>query len=160
MGVANGTTVQQADMISSEVEEMVSDHVPALASAHVRVRSFEGVGGAAKSGHAGHHHGPDPVPVTGALVDGVLEIVDTPDGERLRLTAKMLPESAEVFVSIHRGGREERLSLYPRGRESGVFLSVDAPEEPHEFTTLLVVRLGQDEEALPFRMMEPGDHVH
>ena len=42
VAVANGTTVQEADAISAEVEEMVSDHVPALASAHVRVRSVEG----------------------------------------------------------------------------------------------------------------------
>ena len=41
--VANDTTVQEAEAISAEVEAVVADHVPALASARVRVRSVEGV---------------------------------------------------------------------------------------------------------------------
>lgn len=43
VAVANGTTVQEAEAISAEVEAVVADHVPALASARVRVRSVEGV---------------------------------------------------------------------------------------------------------------------
>lgn len=42
VAVAGGTTVQEAEAISAEVEAVVADHVPALASAHVRVRSVEG----------------------------------------------------------------------------------------------------------------------
>jgi divalent metal cation (Fe/Co/Zn/Cd) transporter len=42
VAVAGGTTVQEAEAISAEVEAVVADHVPALASAHVRVRSIEG----------------------------------------------------------------------------------------------------------------------
>jgi cation diffusion facilitator family transporter len=37
VAVAGGTTVQEAEAISAEVEAAVADHVPALASAHVRV---------------------------------------------------------------------------------------------------------------------------
>ena len=78
VAVAGGTTVQEAEAISAEVEAMVADHVPALASAHVRVRSVEGAVASMTPGHAGHHHAPDPVPVKGTFVEGVLEIVDTP----------------------------------------------------------------------------------
>jgi cation diffusion facilitator family transporter len=39
--VANGTTVQEADAISAQVEAAVADHVPALGSARVRVRSLD-----------------------------------------------------------------------------------------------------------------------
>ena len=158
--VANGTTVQEADAISAEVEDVVADHVPALASAHVRVRSTEGTSSGAP-GHAGHHHhAPSPVRVKGELVDGVLEIVDTPDGERVRLTAASLPANAEVLVVIHRGTGEERLPLHPLDRERGVFLSTDAPAEPHEFSARLVLRVGAREETLPFDMMEPAEYVH
>jgi len=160
VAVDNGKTVQEADLISSEVEEMVSDHVPALASANVRVRSFEGAVVSGMSGHARHNHAPGSVSVKGAFLRGILQIVDTPNGERLRLTARMLSDHAEVFVTINRAAGDERLSLCPRGGERGVFLSTNAPEEPHEFTALLVVRLGEDEEAVPFRMREPADHVH
>jgi len=160
VAVDNGKTVQEADLISSEVEEMVSDHVPALASANVRVRSFEGAVVSGMSGHARHNHAPGSVSVKGASLRGILQIVDTPNGERLRLTARMLSDHAEVFVTINRAAGDERLSLCPRGGERGVFLSTNAPEEPHEFTALLVVRLGEDEEAVPFRMREPADHVH
>lgn len=75
VAVASGTTVQQAEAISAEVEAVVADHVPALASAHVRVRSVEGAVPSMKPGHAGHHHAPDP---KGTFVKGDLEIVDTP----------------------------------------------------------------------------------
>jgi len=70
----------------------VADHVPALASAHVRVRSIEGA--VPSTSHAGHHHAPDPVPVKGTFVEAVLEIVDTPNGERMRLTAARLTGAA------------------------------------------------------------------
>jgi hypothetical protein len=145
VAVAGGTTVQEADAISAEVEEVVADHVPALASAHVRVRSAQSAISSRAQGHIGHHHAPHPVSVRGALVDGVLEIIDTPDGERVRLIAASLPANAEVSVVISRGSREEKLPLLPQGEERGMFLSTDAPAEPHQFSAHLVLRVGARE---------------
>lgn len=59
VAVVGGTTVQEADAILAEVEATVADHIPALASAHVRVRSDDGAAVAAAPGHAGDHHAPE-----------------------------------------------------------------------------------------------------
>jgi cation diffusion facilitator family transporter len=160
VAVADGTTVQEADAISAEVEKIVAEHVPALAFAHVRVRSAEGATPSSAPGHAGHHHAPDQVAVKGALVDGNLEIIDTPDGERMRLTAPKLTDNADVVAVISRVTGEEILSLRRSGREPGVFLSTEAPAEPHEFSARLIVHVGDREEIILFRMMEPVDHAH
>lgn len=87
VAVAAGTAVEKADAISDEVEAVVAGHLPALASAHVRARSSTGSATSSGAPHAGHHHAPAPIPVAGEFVEGVLEIVDTPEGERMRLTA-------------------------------------------------------------------------
>jgi cation diffusion facilitator family transporter len=71
VAVAGGTTVQEAEAVSAEVEAALTDHVPALASAHVRVRPAEmaekaDTGPGHSHGHPGHHDAPDPVlPTTG-----------------------------------------------------------------------------------------------
>jgi len=69
VAVAEGTTVREAEAISAEVEAVLTDHVPALASAHVRVRPADGLAAPAKTGH---HHAPDPVPVHGELAQASL----------------------------------------------------------------------------------------
>jgi hypothetical protein len=61
---------------------------------------------------------------------------------------------------IARPGRDETLPLLPRSGSPHVLISADAPAEPHEFDARLVVRADGREEALPFRMVEPADHVH
>ena len=160
MAVAGGTTVQEAEAISAEVEAMVADHVPALASAHVRVRSVEDAAAPLTPGHIGHHHASDPVPVKGTFVEAVLEIVDTPNGERMRLTAARLTDNADVSVVIHRPEGEKKLPLLPQDGEQGVLMSSIAPAEPHEFDARLVLRVGEHEEILPFRMVEPEGHHH
>lgn len=52
IAVASGTTVQQAEAIAAEVEEAVADHLPALASAHVRARSADVPATSSRSGQA------------------------------------------------------------------------------------------------------------
>ncbi|MBN9560373.1 MAG: cation transporter [Alphaproteobacteria bacterium] len=165
VAVADGTTVREAGAISGEVEAALADHVPALATAHVRVRPMERATGVdAGSGHdhrpEGHHHAPDPVPVHGELAQGVLEIIDTADGERMRFLASSLAAAAEVAVVIARPNRDETLRLLPRNGSPHLLISTEAPAEPHEFNARLVVQAGGREEALPFRMIEPDGHVH
>lgn len=155
VAVANGTTVQEADTISAEVEAVVADHVPALASAHVRVRSMQGVLAVNGPNHAGHHHAPHPIALKGMLFDGIIEIVDTPDGERMRLTAASPPENIEAAVVIERPTGEEHLPLLPLDGERGVLVSAVAPAEPHEFDARVIIKAGDREEVLPFRMVEP-----
>lgn len=161
VAVAGGTTVQEAEAISAEVEAVLADHVPALASAHVRVRPTEAAEEAvAGHGHAGHHHAPAPVPVQGEFARGVLEIIDTAGGERMRFLASALAAGAEVAVVIARPDGDETIRLLPRDGSPHLLMSAAAPAEPHEFDARLVVRAGGREEALPFRMVEPVEHAH
>ena len=159
VSVAGGTTLQEADAICAEIEAVVADHVPALATAHVRVRPDEG--GRATQDQVGHHHAPDPVPVRGELAEGVIDIFDTSAGERLRFTAVRIAPGAEAVAIIHRpGGTTETLRLLPRAGQALHLVSSEAPAEPHEFEARLLVRVGGREETLPFRMVEPTGHVH
>jgi cation diffusion facilitator family transporter len=160
VAVANGTTVQEADAIAAQVEAAVADHVPALASARVRVCALATVVAPSVPTHVGHHHAPAAVPIKGALIEGVLDIVNTPDGERVRLTAARVPANAKVSVIIARPQGDEHLPLVARETERGVLTSVSAPAEPHEFNARLIVSVrDHEEESIPFRMVEPVGHA-
>ncbi len=159
VAVAGSTTVQEAETIAAEVEAVLADHVPALATAHIRVRPEEGA--RAGQAHVGHHHAPDAVPVRGELAEGVMEIIDTPAGERFRFTATRLAPGAETVAVIERpGGVAEMLRLAPEAGDALRLVSSDAPAEPHEFDASLRIRADGREELLSFRMTEPIGHVH
>ncbi len=159
VAVAGSTTVAEAESIAAEVEAVLADHVPALASAHVRVRPEESVG--TGQAHGGHHHAPDPVPVRGELAEGVMEIIDTPAGERFRFTAARMAPGVEAVAVIDRpGGAAETLRLAPQAGNVLCLVSSEAPAEPHEFDARLRVRAGGREEQLSFRMTEPAGHIH
>ena len=103
-----------------------------------------------------HHHVPEPVPVRGKLTIGVVEIVDTSAGERMRLTlsgaSRAFDEaSVEIDGVLARGSRVDQAGAR--------YESDRAPLEPHEFSAMLKLRRGQDSEDLLFSMREP-DHHH
>jgi cation diffusion facilitator family transporter len=158
IAVNDNLTMAEANAISTALQGELRAHMPALAVANVR---FKGGGMAvlASSGsRSGHHHAPDPFKVSCELADGVLEIVDTPQGERMRLTlARWLP-GLEATVIIERASGTEMLPLLPHGR--GTFQSADAPAEPHEFRAQLALAAAGDEALLPFSMTEPVGHHH
>lgn len=115
VAVAGGTTVQDAEAVAAEVETVLADHIPALANAHVRVRSVEGAG--ADVGH-GHHHAPGPILLKDILAEGLMEIIDTPQSERFRFSATRLAPGAEVTAVINRpGGTAETLLLSAQGHD-------------------------------------------
>ena len=66
----------EANVITSKLERELFAHIPALAIATIRIVAPQ---------PQGHHHAPAPFQVNGKLAQGVLEIVDTAEGERLRL---------------------------------------------------------------------------
>lgn len=167
VSVDGGASVREAEAISAEVERELLEHLPALSSAHVRVRP---IGAAtldvrarpvAAVGGVGRHHAPDPVLVAGELAEGVIEIVDTPQGERLRFTTRRLARECDVSVVIERpGGRLETLALARQADDPSRWTSASAPAEPHEFEACLRLRVGGCEEELRFRMVEPERHAH
>jgi cation diffusion facilitator family transporter len=147
-----GMLVAEANIILGRLEEELFAHIPTLAVAAVRVVAPEATG---------HHHVPAPFYVNGRLAQGLLEIVDTPDGERFRLRVSRHSEGLSAAVAIHRGeGSIEQHALVPVDGNHHLLQSQAAPAEPHEFEAELVLSDNAENERLSFRMMEPDGHHH
>ena len=150
------TTLREADAITAGFEHELFQHLPALSSARIRLRPYDA---SAQHLPAGHHHAPVPVTVRGELADGVVEIVDSPHGERLQYTASRTIAGLEAMVTIQRdNNRIETLSLTPVAENPARFVSAIAPEEPHEFDAQLRLQIGHRSEVLAFRVVEPAGH--
>jgi cation diffusion facilitator family transporter len=142
----------EANLITSELEKELFAHIPALAVATVRITTPE---------PHGHHHAPDPFRFSGQLAQGVLEIVDTDNGERFRLRVSRHTEGLAASVEIQRkGGMVEEHALVPVDGNHHALQSLAAPAEPHEFEGQLLLAGSADSERLPFKMLEPEDHHH
>jgi hypothetical protein len=162
IAVNDNLTVTAANEISASLQRELFGHLPALEAANVRF-AMSG-GGAALPSHQpshGHHHAPEPIPVRTQEADGLLEIVDTPGGERMRLTLSRTTPDLEATVVIRRPGNvDEILDLAPVTGDRGVLQSSVAPAEPHEFDAELRLSTSGTVQAVPFRMVEPPDHHH
>lgn len=95
------------------------------------------------------------------LATGLLEIVDTADGERMRLTISSHAHDLQAVVSIKRPGNViETLRLLPSATDHHAMQSAEVPAEPHEFDAELRLTAGDKQDVLPFRMEEPEGHHH
>lgn len=153
IAVNDGLLLAAANNIAASLKAELFAHIPALDVATVRFAesSAEGV----------RHHTPDPFLVSGKLASGLLEIVDTPQGERMRLRLSRHAEGLRANVAIERpGGAVERLPLSPVGGDHHYLQSLAAPAEPHEFSARLQLSAGTDSEDLPFAMAEPEGRQH
>ena len=156
-------SVAEADLLGANLKRELFAHIPTLSAANIRVHGSDPAISDAKGGvHDGaHHHAPEPFKVTSALADGLLEIIDTPNGERMRLTVERHVEGLHAMVTIERqGGKVETLSLAPVVGDHHAFMSGSAPAEPHEFEAKLRLQAGGQKDVLPFRMVEPRGHSH
>ena len=152
IAVSDGMLLAAANNIAASLKGEMFAHIPALAVATVRFAEAE---------EGDHHHAPDPFLVSGKLASGLLEIVDTPQGERMRLRLSRHAEGLRANVAIERpGGTVERLPLSPVGGDHHYLQSLVAPAEPHEFSARLLLDAGADSEDLPFAMAEPEGHHH
>ncbi|WP_434722053.1 cation diffusion facilitator family transporter [Mesorhizobium sp. RIZ17] len=152
IAVNDGLLLAAANNIAASLKAELFAHIPALDVAIVRFAEPEAEGG--------HHHAPDPFLVSGKLASGLLEIVDTPQGERMRLRLSRHAEGLQAGVAIERPGGIERLVLSPVGGDHHYLQSLVAPAEPHEFSARLQLAAGSDSEDLPFMMAEPAGHHH
>ena len=160
IAVNDNLSLGEAKGISSALERELFAHLPALAVANVRFGSSHAPAtGRRPAGH-GHHHAPEPFRVHSKLATGLLEIVDTPQGERMRLTVSQQAEGLQAVVTIDRDGRAETLPLLAVPSAPDVFESSVAPDEPHEFEAQLRLVAFARTEVLPFRMTEPAGHHH
>ncbi len=161
-------TLDAADAITARFERELFEHMPALSTTRIRVRPYNPVAqGTLKDARVGHgvrgagqhHHTPAPVALRGRLAEGVVEIIDTPEGERLRFFASRSTTGVAATVTIERdNGRIERLELIALAGSPSQFVSAAAPEEPHEFDAQLHLQTVDQAEILPFRIIEPADH--
>jgi cation diffusion facilitator family transporter len=157
IAVDENLSLAQANTISAAVQRELFAHMPALAVANIRF-GMTADGAVAGPSH-GHHHAPDPVRVGGTFAEGLLEIVETTDGERMRLTVSEVVDGLHAVVTIDRsGGVAEVLPLLQDKREHRVFMSAVPPAEPHEFNARLQLAVDQRQEVLQFRMVEPDHH--
>jgi hypothetical protein len=132
------------------------EHIRALAAAEVRFAS----GPAISSTAHGHHHAPAAVKIAGKLAEGLIEIVDTAEGERMRFTVARHAQGLRARVTIARPeANPETLPLFPVSGDHHSLMSAIAPAEPHEFSAMLELVAGDQKESLPFSMSEP-EHSH
>ena len=95
----------------------------------------------------------------GQLAEGVVDIIDTPDGERMQFTASRASVDLQAAVTIQREmSRTENLALTAFAGNPLRFVSAAAPAEPHEFDAELHLRAGDSTEVLQFRLLEPKEH--
>src|SRR5215204_2166544 len=160
IAVNDNLSLGEAKGISSALERELFAHLPALAAANVRFGSSHAPAtGRRPAGH-GHHHAPEPFCVQSKLATGLLEIVDTPQGERMRLTVSQRAEGLQAVVTIDRDGRAETLPLSAVPSAPHIFESSVAPAEPHDLEAQLRLVAFAQTEVLPFRMTEPAGHHH
>jgi hypothetical protein len=159
--VDQNLSVAQANGIVLTLQRELHAQLPQLDAATVQFDTSGAQPLGIPSYAAGHRHAPEPFRVDCPLASGSLEIVDTPDGERMRLTVRRHVEDLAAVVEIHRpGGKGETLPLLPSDKDLHRFESTVAPEEPHEFDAELRLSSARGQETLPFRMAEPEGCHH
>lgn len=147
-------SVSEADAIRATLRSQLFAHLPALSTTNLRVQGSADE----ESRPMPHSHASPPIKVSSALVEGLLEIADTPDGERMLLTTTRQVAGLEASVVIEReNGRIEDLGLRAVGIDGKMMSSV-APEEPHEFNARLILRSGDQRDVVSFEMREPHAH--
>ncbi|MHB1102835.1 MAG: cation diffusion facilitator family transporter [Devosia sp.] len=157
IAVEPGLSLAEANGIAVALQEELFSHLPALAAANIRFEMTD----AQISTHSqhGHHQALNFIQIKSELADGVLEIVDTKEGERMRLTVMRDAPDLRATVLIARGaGSPETLPLLPMTGSRRVFVSALAPSEPHEFDATIELSQGSRAASLPFHMAEPEHH--
>lgn len=90
---------------------------------------------------------------------GILQIVNTTDGERLEFRLSRGVPGLSACVIIARPSGEETLMLEPVAADSCRLRSAVAPQEPYEFGGVLTLTISDAVEAIHFHMGDAG-HVH
>ncbi|GHE06208.1 cobalt transporter [Defluviimonas sp. 20V17] len=150
IAVDEGLLLAEAQNIAETVKHELFEHLPALSVAQVRFGQLAG----------DQAHAPAAVRVDTSLARGLLQIVETDAGERMRLRLSHHVTDLRAAVEIERGaGRTETLDLLPFDGDHHLLQSAVAPEEPHSFGATLKLSASGAEAQQRFRMEEP-DHHH
>ena len=159
--------VGQATRLADQLRGELMGHMPALRTATIIFATPADANVFEVQSHAlnhdqgqDHHHAPEPFIVSGELAKGQLAIVDTPAGERFRLTLTHHADGLAATVIINRKHNPEVLPLRPVVGDHHLFESDVAPAEPHAFSAELQLAARAQQETLPFEMKEPEGHCH
>ena len=153
IAVDDNILLAAANDIAASLKTELFHHIPGLAVANVQFAQVETEGQ--------NHHAAQPFRVGGKLASGLLEIVNTLNGERMRLRTSRHAEGLKATVAIARdGGKVETLQLVPLSGDHHVLQSAIAPQEPHDFSATLILKAGKQVEKLTFAMAEPEGHDH
>ncbi|MHB1761061.1 MAG: cation diffusion facilitator family transporter [Acidithiobacillus ferrivorans] len=158
--VGNDLSLTEAKGIAASLHQELLGHLPALKTASITFDAPDAVADSPTNSYfGGHHHAPEPFKVVCSLAEGSLEIVDTPQGERMQLTLSRRAEGLQATVSIKRPGIVQETLPLSLMTGNAIYQSAVAPEEPHEFEAELQLLAGEQRETLCFQMKEP-DHAH
>ncbi|MER9125055.1 cation diffusion facilitator family transporter [Mesorhizobium sp. M0959] len=160
VSVPETATAKDVLGVTEALKQELFAHLPALAEANVRLVSPAGPAVTGAETFHAHHHAPEPFKVACDLAEGTLEIVDTPAGERMRLTIDRHADDLTATVIIDRPEGPETLRLEPAADNHHRLESTVAPAEPHEFQARLILAAKGREQVLPFKMVEPEGHHH
>lgn len=105
-----------------------------------------------------HHHAPDPIHMKCKDTQGVLEIIDTSEGERMRYIANSISPDVKLRVVINRSEQLEVLELNKTANKNEWMSSI-APNEPHEFSAEFEISKNDSREVILFKMHEPHSHM-
>ncbi|EJZ17360.1 cation transporter dimerization domain-containing protein, partial [Rhizobium sp. Pop5] len=154
-------SLSEANAIAGALRRELQGHLPSLGNATVQFDDYgvEPVASAHDHGN-GHHHAPDPFKVESEIATGLLEIIDTPAGERMRFTVSKHAPGLNAVVEIRRPHGLEILPLLASPNDHHALQSAEAPAEPHEFDAVLKLTSERGGADLPFRMTEPEGHHH
>ena len=148
--------------IARNLKSELLAHTPALKTANVTFEHSELAKvhlDAVADRHSGHH-APEPFRFRSPIGDGTLAIVDTPQGERMRLTLERHSDDLGAEVVINREGKGvETIPLFATD-EPMILQSAKAPREPHAFHAVLQLVKKDQADRLPFEMAEPEGHQH
>ena len=161
--LVDGTVpVAEADKFGTALKREMMAHIPTLSVVNIRCHGDDPLDGVEAHRHAGvDHHAPRPFQVISPIANGLLAIVDTANGERMRLTLDHHVEGLQATVAINRADNTiETLAMLPTTAQSFILESVVAPAEPHEFAAELRMNTGDQKVILPFAMVEPPGHSH
>ena len=150
-----------AMVIARDLKTELLSHIPALKTANVTFEHSELAKvnlDPAPARHVGHH-APEPFRFTSEVAEGTLAIVDTPIGERMRLTVKHHIADLSAEVVINRDDGVETIPLYATDNPT-IYESAKAPNEPHAFHAVLQLVNKDQSDRLPFEMTEPEGHPH
>ena len=160
--VGDTVPVGEANRIAASLRQEMRAHLPSLRRVNVTFgpADYEATESDSHEGHGGHHHAPEPFKVACDCATGTLAIVDTPAGERMRFTVDRHADGLTATVIIDRPDGPETLPLHPVAGDHHRLESTVAPAEPHEFQARLILSAADQQQELPFKMVEPEGHHH